>query len=68
MIIRLEARTDGRGALNTRTPILPGTGRGTTRRVVEGHRPHVLTFHPRLNRGRPSTMLRMVPLPRRGRI
>jgi hypothetical protein len=49
------------------TQFFPGTGRGTTCRVVEGH--------PRMTRGSigairrhaigtcPSTMLRMVPLP-----
>ena len=48
--------------------ILPGTGRGTTRRVVEGHSPlaSVLTVTP--TRPCPSTMLRMVPLPLQGRI
>jgi hypothetical protein len=49
---------------------LPETGRGTTRRVVEGH----VRFFRRLRAGVvnictcPSTMLRMVPLPREGRI
>ena len=43
---------------------LPGTGRGTTRRVVEGH-----AVSNAVDAGPcPSTMLRMVPLPRWGRI
>jgi len=44
--------------------ILPGTGRGTTRRVVEGH-----MMSNAVDAGLcPSTMLRMVPLPMLGRI
>jgi hypothetical protein len=42
--------------------ILPGTGKGTSRRLVEGH---VEVALPPMC---PSTMLRMVPLPRWGRI
>jgi len=43
--------------------ILPGTGRGTTRRVVEGH-----MMSNAVDAGLcPSTMLRMVPLPMLGR-
>src|SRR5690606_20033830 len=47
--------------------ILPGTGRGTIRRMVEGHRRLVLPFRPYACRGCPSTTLRVVPLPRWGR-
>jgi len=46
---------------------LPHQGRGTTRRVVEGHGRSVLTFEARTIRWCPSTMLRMVPLPVSGR-
>ena len=46
--------------------ILPCKGRGTTRRVVEGH-PRLLRAV-RKNAMCPSTMLRMVPLPVPGRI
>ncbi|BBB11967.1 hypothetical protein SPYCA_1225 [Sphingopyxis sp. FD7] len=43
--------------------ILPGTGRGTTRRVVEGY---AVSYA--VDAGLcPSTMLRMVPLPLWGR-
>ena len=45
--------------------ILPGTGRGTVRRTVEGG----LGIHCALWTGiAPSTMLRMVPIPVSGRI
>jgi hypothetical protein len=47
--------------------LLPGTGRGTTRRVVEGHVPVLLTSEVQFTRPCPSTMLRMVPLPLQGR-
>jgi hypothetical protein len=45
-------------------PILPVSGRGTATRsgVVEG-----VLLSRCVQRGYPSTMLRMVPLPRRGR-
>jgi len=50
--------------MSARPLILPGTGRGTMRSMVEGHvlasaAPDLLC---------PSTTLRVVPLPRRGRI
>ncbi len=45
--------------------ILPGTGRGTVRRTVEGG----VGIHSAWCMGKaPSTMLRMVPLPVPGRI
>ena len=54
--------------MTVRDLILPETGRGTTRRVVEGHVRSLLTSQARSSGGCPSTMLRMVPLPQRGRI
>jgi hypothetical protein len=55
--------------------LLPGTGRGTTRRVVERHVPVLLTSEVQFTRPCPSTMVlpsavlrnRMVPLPLQGR-
>jgi len=50
--------------------ILPGTGRGTTRSVVEGAlRPlrTIISKHG-VSHGAPSTSLRLVPLPVPGRI
>ena len=50
---------DGNGDMK----ILPGTGRGTSRRLVEG------ALHERLAQPlSPSTTLRVVPLPILGRI
>ena len=50
--------------MSTAQPVLPGTGRGTMRSMVEGyvqsHAAYVLPY--------PSTTLRVVPLPRWGRI
>src|SRR5690606_10558831 len=48
--------------------VLPGTGRRTTRRVVEGHPRRDPAFEAGKLRTCRSTMLRMVPLPRWGRI
>ena len=48
--------------------ILLHRGRGTTRRVVEGHAEVILTLEAGITRPCPSTMLRMVPLPVPGRI
>ena len=48
--------------------ILPGTGRGTTRWVVEGHARSLASLDIMLDRTCPSTMLRMVPLLLQGRI
>jgi hypothetical protein len=64
----------------SRNLILPGTGRGTTRRVVEGHGRSVPILEVFPIRTCPSTMLRpsttpaaslrtgMVPLPLQGRM
>ena len=46
---------------------LPHRGRGTTRRVVEGHAEVILTLMAEITGLCPSTMLRMVPLPVSGR-
>ena len=48
--------------------ILPGTGRGTARRVVEGALVRARAYRRRASPPAPSTMLRMVPLPVPGRI
>ena len=77
-------RKMARAIFRTSHPILPGTGRGTARRAVEGpgptHKPPISISHagqvcqPGLPIGGdrvargPSTMLRMVPLPVPGRI
>jgi hypothetical protein len=47
--------------------ILPGTGRGTMRSMVEGHGRVLATIELGITRGCPSTILRMVPLPPWGR-
>ena len=50
--------------------VLPGTGRGTAAAGagVEGHVPRRKTFEVPITRPCPSTTLRVVPLPLRGRI
>jgi hypothetical protein len=48
----------------TRTTILPGTGRGTMRSMVEGY----VQSNAAYDLLCPSTTLRVVPLPLRGRI
>src|SRR5690606_18716796 len=49
-------------------PILPGTGRGTMQSMVVGYARMLETLEVRSTRGCPSTTLRVVPLPRWGRI
>src|SRR3546814_13325332 len=54
-----DARADGRGArVNGSLPILPGTGRGTMRSMVEGHvrdlLPYLSRITPRLPTPHPS--------------
>lgn len=48
--------------------ILPGTGRGTSRRLVEGAILMARCFEGSARRTAPSTVLRTVPLPMPGRI
>jgi len=50
--------------MSARVLILPGTGRGTMRSMVEGHAQSSAAYDLLY----PSTTLRVVPLPRRGRI
>ena len=47
--------------------ILPGTGRGTMRSMVEGHGRVISAFKVGITSACPSTTLRVVPLPRWGR-